>query len=77
MKRFVVLISILALLSVGFAAFADPIQVGGTSFTARATYSVHPGNGHGHAWGRLKKLQDPVIDDGVQLLSSPIQVGGT
>ena len=73
MKRFVVLVSILALLSVGFAAFADPIQVGGTSFTEGAMFSVeHPGNGN--AWGRAKK--NPV-DDGVQLLSSPIQVGGT
>lgn len=75
MKRFVVLVSVLALLSVGFAAFADPIQVGGTSFTEGAMFSVtQPGNGN--AWGHDKKDKDPV-DDGFQLLSSPIQVGGT
>lgn len=75
MKRFVVFVAVLALLSVGFAAFADPIQVGGTSFAEKASFEVHPGQGHGHAWGHGKK--DKGIDDGFQLLSSPIQVGGT
>ena len=77
MKRFVVLVAVLALLSVGFAAFADPIQVGGTSFTEGAKLVSQPGNGQGNAWGHAKKDKDAVIDDGVQLLSSPIQVGGT
>ena len=73
MKRFVVLVAVLALLSVGFAALADPIQVGGTSLTDRSVLTTGPGNGHGHAWGHGKKV--PTGD--VVLLSSPIQVGGT
>ena len=45
MKRLFVLGLVLAILAVGFTAFADPIQVGGTNFSSFAPIASIPGRG--------------------------------
>ena len=71
MKRFITLGLVLAILAVGFTAFADPIVVGG-SFTTSSYESIRPGN----AYGILKHL-DRWGGEQDELLSSPIVVGGS
>ena len=85
MKRLFVLIAVLALLVAGtVSVLADPIHVGGGSFTASATFSpIHVGGGsyttalskvpaHAKAYGlRGKAFEEPAM-----ILLSPIHVGG-
>ena len=71
MKRLFVLGLVLAILAVGFTAFADPIVVGG-SFTTSSYESIRPGN----AYGILKHL-DRWGGEQVEQQSSPIVVGGS
>ena len=85
MKRVFVLIAVLALLIAGtVSALADPIHVGGGSFTASSTFSpIHVGGGsyatalakvpaHANAYG----LYEQGVDEPEMVLLSPIHVGG-
>ncbi len=80
MKRLVVVSLVLAMLTVGFAAFADPINVGG-EFAAAAFSPINVGGPsvvafakvppHAQAFGLHRNL------DAVPMFSSsPINVGG-
>ena len=67
MKRFVILGLVLAILAVGFTAFADPIGVGGM-LTCSARVETFPGKGEPQG----RPFTSPIVS----LQSTPIGVGG-
>ena len=80
MKRFVLLGLVLAILAVGFTAFADPIVVGGRGITSFINPEAVLGNGNGNGipthLGGNHTPGTPAPFEGVNRLSSPIVVGG-
>ncbi len=71
MKRLIAVVLVISLLTVGFAAFADPIGVGGTSFTSSSSSSFV------HFPGKDLPQGGPFGAQIESLLLSPIGVGGT
>lgn len=71
MKRLIAVVLVIAVLSVGFTAFADPIGVGGTSFTSSSSscFVNFPGKGVPQGGPFAPQIES--------LLLSPIGVGGT
>ena len=79
MKRLIVLGLLLAIVAVGFSAFADPIVVGGSSFATSGFEGTIPGTGKGvptHLGG-YHVVGTPASGGQANLLSSPIVVGGS
>lgn len=82
MKRFIALGLVFAILAVGFTAFADPIHVGGGSFTESTLSPIHVGGGSFTsalavvpAWAEANGLRAKLVEaPTIQLM--PIHVGG-
>jgi len=69
MKRLIAVVLVIAVLAVGFTAFADPVGVGGTlTGSSSSVFGNFPGKG---------VPQGGPFAPQIELLLSPVGVGGT